>query len=182
MKENERICVRSLYPVAISRAPMEGKRDRLPTRGLMSVRAVCAEMRKHGSEGRQGQKLPSLTRRCPGHLCEAALRPSTPTVPVKSGGAQDIQSLHRAKQRLVGSRTATINHFRGILVEFEILLGKSPKKVREGVNDLIEVPEEGLSPSLRETGRPGPTFCWPPLLLTPASGQKNPIRGPAPSS
>ena len=29
-------------------------------------------------------------------ICEAALRPSTPTVPVKTEDAQDIQSLHRA--------------------------------------------------------------------------------------
>ncbi len=109
-------------------------------------------------------------------ICEAALRLSTPTVPVKSEDAQDIQSLHRARQHLVRSQTATINHFRGILLEYEISLGKSPKKVRE------EVPEEALSPFLRETGRPGPTSSWPPPPWTRASGQKNPIREPAPSS
>ncbi|WP_053765506.1 IS110 family transposase [Leptospirillum ferriphilum] len=86
-------------------------------------------------------------------ICEAALRPSTPTVPVKTEAAQDIQSLHRARQLLVGSRTATINHLRGILLEYGILLGKSPKKVREEVNRLVEDPEAGLSPSLRETLR-----------------------------
>lgn len=86
-------------------------------------------------------------------ICEAALRPSTPTVPVKTEDAQDTQSLHRARQLLVGCRTATINHLRGILSEYGILLGKSPKKVREEVNRLVEDPEARLSPSLRETLR-----------------------------
>lgn len=86
-------------------------------------------------------------------ICEAALRPSTLTVPVKTEEAQDIQSLHRARQLLVGCRTAMINHLRGILLEYGILLGKSPKKVKEEVNRLVEDPEVGLSPSLRETLR-----------------------------
>ena len=84
-------------------------------------------------------------------ICEAALRPSTPTVPVKTEDAQDTQSLHRARQLLVGCRTATINHLRGILLEYGILLGTSPKKVKEEVNRLVEDPEARLSPSLRET-------------------------------
>ena len=86
-------------------------------------------------------------------ICEAALRPSTPTVPVKTENAQDIQSLHRARQLLVGNRTATINHLRGILSEYGILLGQSPKKVTAEVNRLVEDPEVGLSPSLRDTLR-----------------------------
>ena len=86
-------------------------------------------------------------------ICEAALRPSTPTVPVKTEDAQDIQSLHRARQLLIGCRTATINHLRGILLEYGILLGKSPKKVTAEVSPLVEDPEAGLSPSLRETLR-----------------------------
>lgn len=86
-------------------------------------------------------------------ICEAALRPSTPTVPIKAEDAQDMQSLHRARQLLVGSRTATINHLRGILLEYGVLLGKSPKKVRGEVTRLVEDPEGGLSPSLRETLR-----------------------------
>jgi len=86
-------------------------------------------------------------------ICEAALRPSTPTVPVKTEKAQDIQSLHRARQLLIGCRTATINHLRGILLEYGILLGKSPKKVKEEASRLVEDPETGLSPSLRNTLR-----------------------------
>lgn len=49
----------------------------------------------------------------PRAICEADLRPSTPTVPVKTEDAQDIQSLHRARQLLIEFRTATINHLRG---------------------------------------------------------------------
>lgn len=86
-------------------------------------------------------------------ICEAALRPSIPTVPVKTEEAQDLQSLHRARQLLVDFRTATINHLRGILGEYGIVLGPSPKKVRGEVARLVNDPESGISPSLRETLR-----------------------------
>ena len=86
-------------------------------------------------------------------ICEAALRPTIPSVPVKTEDAQDIQSLHRSRQLLIGFRTATINHIRGILMEYGIVLGQSPKKVRGEAERLVNDPECGLSLSLRETLR-----------------------------
>ena len=86
-------------------------------------------------------------------ICEAALRPTIPTVPVKTEDSQDLQSLHRSRQLLIEFRTATINHIRGILLEYGIMLGQSPKKVRGEVERLVNDPEGGLSPSLRETLR-----------------------------
>jgi len=86
-------------------------------------------------------------------ICEAALRPTIPTVPVKTEDSQDLQSLHRARQLLIEFRTATINHIRGILAEYGVVLGNSPKKVRGEVERLVTDLECGLSPSLRETLR-----------------------------
>ena len=86
-------------------------------------------------------------------ICEAALRPTTPTVPVKTEEAQDLQSLHRSRQLLIGFRLATINHIRGVLLEYRIVLGQSPKKVRGELERLVNDPEGGFSPSLRETLR-----------------------------
>ena len=46
-------------------------------------------------------------------IFEAAMRPTMRFVPVKSVDQQDLQSLHRARERLICQRTALINHTRG---------------------------------------------------------------------
>src|SRR5918998_740685 len=50
-------------------------------------------------------------------IAEAATRPTMRFVPVKSQARSDLQSLHRARERLVGERTALINHLRAVLLE-----------------------------------------------------------------
>jgi transposase len=51
-------------------------------------------------------------------IFEAAMRPTMRFVPVKSRNQQDLQSLHRARDRLICQRTALINHTRGLLAEY----------------------------------------------------------------
>jgi transposase len=46
-------------------------------------------------------------------IYEAVLRTTMRFVPVKSIEQQDLQSLHRARDRVVCTRTALINHMRG---------------------------------------------------------------------
>lgn len=55
-------------------------------------------------------------------IFEAAVRPTMRFVPVKSLDQQDLQSLHRARDRLICQRTALINHTRGLLAEYGIVL------------------------------------------------------------
>jgi transposase len=55
-------------------------------------------------------------------IFEAAMRPTMRFVPVKSMEQQDLQSLHRARDRLICQRTALINHTRGLLAEYGIVL------------------------------------------------------------
>src|SRR6516165_2889393 len=55
-------------------------------------------------------------------IFEAAGRPTMRFVPVKSTDQQDLQSLHRARDRLICQRTALINHTRGLLAEYGIVL------------------------------------------------------------
>jgi transposase len=43
-------------------------------------------------------------------------------VPVKSVDQQDLQSLDRARDRVINTRTALINHLRGLLAEYGIVL------------------------------------------------------------
>jgi transposase len=55
-------------------------------------------------------------------IYEAAARPTMRFVPVKSTEQQDLQTLHRARDRLVSQRTSLINHSRGLLAEYGIVL------------------------------------------------------------
>lgn len=50
-------------------------------------------------------------------LCEAVARPRLRGVPVQSVAQQDMQALHRMRERQVTARTALINHIRGLLME-----------------------------------------------------------------
>lgn len=53
-------------------------------------------------------------------VAEAAERPSTRCVPIKTDGQLDLQALHRVRSRLISNRTAVINQIRGFLLEHGI--------------------------------------------------------------
>ena len=72
-------------------------------------------------------------------IIEASQRPNLRFVPIKSAHQQDIQSLHRIRERLVRNRTGLINQTRGLLAEYGIV-SKQGKKgfllgVESGMND-----------------------------------------------
>lgn len=50
-------------------------------------------------------------------IAEAATRPTMRFVDLKSEDQLDMQSLHRARSRLVGERTALVNQLRAVLLE-----------------------------------------------------------------
>lgn len=54
-------------------------------------------------------------------IAEAALRPNIKPVPVKSLEQQDIQTLHRLRERYISQRTALINQVRGLLSEYGLI-------------------------------------------------------------
>jgi transposase len=67
----------------------------------------------------------------------AASRPTMRLVPVKTIAQQDVQALHRIRERLVGARTALINQTRGLLAEYGIVLPKGPARLAaEGPNSV----------------------------------------------
>jgi transposase len=61
---------------------------------------------------------------------EAVTRPTMRFVPVKGLAQQDLQSLHRARERLMKARTALVNELRGLLSEYGIVLPASVRKFR----------------------------------------------------
>jgi transposase len=62
-------------------------------------------------------------------IFEAASRPTMRFVPVKTTAQQDLQALHRIRERLVCQRTALINQTRGLLAEYGIVLPKGPARL-----------------------------------------------------
>lgn len=76
---------------------------------------------------------------------EASFRPKTVFVPVKSIDQQDIQSLHRIRDRLVRARTAVANQMRGLLSEYGVIIGKKIAVLRKEIAFVLEDPDQPLS-------------------------------------
>ena len=78
-------------------------------------------------------------------ICEAASRPSMRFVPVKTTQQQGVLSLHRVREGLKEERTGCINRIRGVLAEFGLVFGKSPKVLRAELGDVLEYGGNELS-------------------------------------
>lgn len=78
-------------------------------------------------------------------ICEAASRPRMRLVPIKTREQQGVLSLHRLREGLKEERTACINRIRGVLAEFGLVFGKSPKILRAALADVIEDADNELS-------------------------------------
>lgn len=74
-------------------------------------------------------------------IYEAAQRPTMRFVPVKSTEQQDLQSLHRARDRIVCARTALINHTRGLLGEYGVVLPRGAWRFLEQARDAVAAAE-----------------------------------------
>lgn len=72
-------------------------------------------------------------------------------VPPKSLEPQDIQALHRARQRIVNYRTATICQIRGLLLDRGIAIGNAISRARSAIPLILEDAENGLSGRMRKT-------------------------------
>ena len=76
-------------------------------------------------------------------IAEAATRPTMRFVELKGEEQLDMQTLHRARDRLVGERTALINQLRAILLERGITVAKGRCALERHLRGLNSV--EGLS-------------------------------------
>ena len=82
-------------------------------------------------------------------ICEAASRPNMRFVPIKSCEQQGLMSLHRVREGFKEERTACINRIRGVLAEFGLVFGKSPKTLRSVLADVLEDAANELSTQAR---------------------------------
>ena len=83
-------------------------------------------------------------------ICEAVERPRMRGVPVKSITQQDVQALHRIRERQIKARTALINQIRGLLMEYGIVIPQRASQVRHKLPIVLEDAENGLTATARE--------------------------------
>lgn len=96
----------------------------------------------------QGQKNDSNDAK---GIAIASMQPTMKFVPTKSPEQQDIQALHRARQRIVNHRIATVNQIRGLLLDRGIVVGKAVSRLRKAVPLILEDACNGLSTRMRRT-------------------------------
>jgi transposase len=78
-------------------------------------------------------------------ICEAVTRPTMRFVPIKEVDQQDLQALHRARERVVKARTALVNEIRGLLAEYGIVLPQSVTKFRHAFMATLEAERAKLT-------------------------------------
>lgn len=84
-------------------------------------------------------------------ICEAVSRPTMRFVAIKSEEQQDMQAIHRIRDRLVKSRTALANEVRGLLAEYGIVIAHSGvPATRRGLLLALEDANNGLTTKMRE--------------------------------
>jgi len=83
-------------------------------------------------------------------IAEAVVRPNMRFVSIKQVWQQDLQLLHRIRQRLVRKRVGLCNEMRSILHEYGIVLPKSSHHIRNQLPMILEDAENGLTLLIRE--------------------------------
>jgi len=83
-------------------------------------------------------------------ICEADSRPTMRYVEAKTVAQQDIQLLHRIRQRQVQQRTALANQIRGQLLEYGLAIPRGIHLLRNKLASILEDGENELSPLARE--------------------------------
>jgi transposase len=82
-------------------------------------------------------------------LCEAVARPRMRGVPVQSVAQQDMQALPRIRERQIKARTALINHIRGLLTAYGIVIPQRVSQVRHKLPFILDDAETGLTAPAR---------------------------------
>ena len=83
-------------------------------------------------------------------IVEADSRPGMRYVPAKSLTQQDMQCLHRVRQRLMKNRTALINQIRVLCLEYGIAMPEGAHKVMSCLPDYLEDADNELTAMSRQ--------------------------------
>src|SRR3989442_1875936 len=86
-------------------------------------------------------------------IAEAVTRPTMRFVPIKDVDQQDIQALHRVRERLIGERTALVNAVHGLRHEYGLVMPTGVAKFRQAVVEKLESEKDKLTALSQE-------MCW----------------------
>lgn len=82
-------------------------------------------------------------------IFEASCRPTIGRVAIKRVEQQELQALHRVRERLIKERTARANQLRGLLSEVGLVFPARLSALRRALPEVMEDADNGLSPRLR---------------------------------
>ena len=131
--------VRSSDGSLLRRASFGAATGSTRVRGASYIAGICASLRQGTEERRPGRKA----------IAEAATRPTMRFVEIKSEMQLEMQTLHRARERLVAERTALINQVRSVLLEREITVAQGRRKLENQLPGILADESLGLSIRIR---------------------------------
>jgi transposase len=79
-------------------------------------------------------------------IAAAVTRPTMRFVPIKGVDQQDLQALHRVRERLIGERTALVNEVHGLLHDYGIVIPTGVAKFRQAVVGKLEAEKAKRTP------------------------------------
>jgi transposase len=82
-------------------------------------------------------------------IAEAVVRPAMRFAAVKTVAQQDVQALHRLRERRIAERTALCNQVRGLLGEYGIVVPKGIRSLQRRLPELLADGANGLSDFFR---------------------------------
>ena len=86
-------------------------------------------------------------------IAEAVTRPTMRFVPAKDIDQQDIQALHRVRERLIGARPALVNAVHGLMHAYGMVIAKGVSKFRQAVVEQLESDKDKLTTLSQEMFR-----------------------------
>jgi transposase len=83
-------------------------------------------------------------------ICEAVSRPNMRFVPVNSVAQPAVLAVHRARELLVGDRTALVHQMRGLLAAYGIMVPQGMTRLRRALPSVLEDAANGRPALTRE--------------------------------
>lgn len=83
-------------------------------------------------------------------IARAFLSPGMEFVQIKEIWQQDIQALHRIRERHIKNQTALVNEMRGLLLEYGLVIKQGINHARSAIPMIVQDRTNCLSPVLRE--------------------------------
>lgn len=83
-------------------------------------------------------------------ILDANSRPDMRYVAAKTLEQQDIQSIHRVREKYIANRTGLANQIRGLMVEYGIVVSKGIEHLRKRLPELLEDTETELTALMKQ--------------------------------